>query len=152
MKLEIELVPRTCWFSNVRSCVSKKDWDMLRKKAYVAAGHKCEICGGKGKHWPVECHEVWEYDDTKKTQTLLRMCALCPGCHEVKHMGLAGIKGRTKQALKHLAKVNSWKLSQAEDHATKAFATWRNRSTYYWLLDLAYLDGENVKVLDDGRR
>lgn len=38
---------------------------------------------------PVECHEVWDYDDDRKIQRLERRVALCPACHEVKHAGLA---------------------------------------------------------------
>lgn len=152
MKLSIELVPRTCWFSNVRSCVSKKDWDKLRKKTYQAAGHKCEICGGKGKRWPVECHEVWQYDDSNKTQTLERMIALCPSCHEVKHIGLAQIKGRMMHAVKHLMKVNKITEDEADDYLTKVFNQWRKRSTHNWKLDLSFLDGEDITILDDGKR
>ena len=29
--LTIELIPRSCWFSNIRSNVSKQDWAALRK-------------------------------------------------------------------------------------------------------------------------
>ena len=37
IKLTIELVPRTAWFSNVRSMVSREDWDVLRKECYAQA-------------------------------------------------------------------------------------------------------------------
>jgi len=63
--LTVELVPSSSWFSNVRSNVSKKTWDFLRKSTYKKANHRCEICGGRGDKWPVECHEVWDYDDQK---------------------------------------------------------------------------------------
>ena len=66
-KLKSEIVPTSCWYSNVRSNVSKKEWDFLRKKSYESAGHVCEICGDTGKNQGfnhnVECHEIWEYDD-----------------------------------------------------------------------------------------
>lgn len=152
MKLSIELVPRTCWFSNVRSCVSKKDWDKLRKKTYKAAGHRCEICNGKGKKWPVECHEVWHYDDQRHIQRLDRMIALCPSCHEVKHIGLAQLKGNMDRAVKHLMKVNKISLDEADEYLTKVFNQWRKRSLHSWELDLSFLDNEDVKVLDDGKR
>ena len=58
-RLTIELVPQTCWFSNVRSEVSAADWDRLRKLTSNAAGGRCEVCGGRGPRWPVECHEIW---------------------------------------------------------------------------------------------
>ena len=54
-RLTIELVPSTCWFSNVRSNISKQDWDRLRKETYKKANYRCEICGGVGRNHPVEC-------------------------------------------------------------------------------------------------
>ena len=65
MRLTIELVPESCWYSNVRSEVSKATWDVLRKAAYKKAGYVCEICGGKGPTYPVACHEMWSYDMDK---------------------------------------------------------------------------------------
>ena len=68
MKLTIELVPKTAWFSNLRSILARAAWDKLRKESYKNAAHKCEICGGYGKKHPVECHEIWEYDDKNHIQ------------------------------------------------------------------------------------
>ena len=104
-RLQVELVPSTCWFSNVRDHVSKTDWDTLRKATYQKAGHVCEICGGRGPKWPVECHEIWHYDDESLTQTLKGLIALCPSCHETKHIGLAGLRGRVEIAKVHLGLV-----------------------------------------------
>ena len=105
-QLTVELVPQTCWFSNVRDHVSKATWDLLRKRTYKQANYRCSVCGGRGPKWPVECHEIWHYDDQKKVQKLLGLTALCPSCHEVKHIGLAGVRGRCQQACEHLARVN----------------------------------------------
>jgi len=52
MKLTIELVPKTCFFSNVRSEISATLWDILRKETYRKANYRCEICNGKGEKWP----------------------------------------------------------------------------------------------------
>ena len=87
--LTIELVPSTCWFSNVRDHVSKSIWDKLRKATYRQSNYRCEICGDRGSKHPVECHEIWHYDDDKYIQTLTGLTALCPDCHRVKHIGLA---------------------------------------------------------------
>lgn len=43
MKLTIELVPSTAWYSNVRSNVTQAEWDVLRKECYKKAGYVCEI-------------------------------------------------------------------------------------------------------------
>lgn len=47
-RLAVELVPRSSWYSNVRSHVSDAEWDRLRKPVYQRAGSRCEICGGRG--------------------------------------------------------------------------------------------------------
>jgi len=135
-KLSIELVPETCWYSNVRSEVSKDEWDILRRKVYKIASYQCEICTGVGPKWPVECHEVWHYDDVKKIQTLKRMIALCPNCHEVKHIGLASIKGRYFEAVKWLARINTWPHPEAENYVEDCMLQYRERSVYNWQLNL----------------
>lgn len=138
--LTIELVPKTSWYRNVRSHVSKEEWDRLRGVVYERAGRVCEICGGRGARWPVECHEVWLYDDERHVQKLERMIALCPACHEVKHMGLAGVRGRQAQALRHLAKVNGWSMEDASLYVEACFEEWSRRSRHEWTLDLSYLE------------
>lgn len=138
-KLTIELVPSTCWFSNVRSEVSAADWDRIRKRVYAEANYLCEVCGGKGPKHPVEAHEVWDYNDKTKVQKLLRMVALCPSCHEVKHIGFAQQRGFLDRALQHLGKVNGWTLSEALTYTNKAFSTWNKRSQHNWTLDISYL-------------
>ena len=150
-QLTIELVPQTCWFSNVRSEVSAADWDRLRKAIAIDAGNKCEICGGRGPKWPVECHEIWEYDDTMHRQTLLGLTALCPSCHEVKHIGLANVRGRGHIAAKHLAAVNGWTQPQADTYIAEQFAVWEGRSRFEWTLDLSWLQQCGIVVAKTGR-
>ena len=108
-KLTIESVPTTCWFSNVRDHVSAAAWKKIALVVAKEAGSRCEICGGRGHRHPVECHEVWFYDDKTLTQKLVRLIALCPRCHEVKHIGLAKRRGRLNKALEHMAGLKSWR-------------------------------------------
>ena len=60
------LIPKQSFYNNVRSSFSTKKWDRLRKDCYKAAFYKCEVCGGVGSAHPVECHEVWDFDDENK--------------------------------------------------------------------------------------
>ena len=140
MKLTIELVPSTSWFSNLRSLLTSEEWDKIRKGCYKNANYKCEVCGGIGEKHPVECHETWEYDEINGIQKLVSLISLCPSCHEVKHFGLAGIKGRTKQAMDHLCKVNSCTMSEAEKYVQEAFVVWNKRSEQEWKLDISKLE------------
>lgn len=138
MKLTIELVPQTCWYSNVRSNVTKKEWDRLRKLSYQAAGHKCEICKGVGPKHPVECHEIWQYENG--IQKLEKLISLCPSCHEVKHIGRSQIVGKGEKALKHLSKVNNISIEEANEYIKEASIIWNKRSQQEWELDISYLD------------
>lgn len=138
-KLTIELVPNTSWYRNVRSAVDPMQWDALRKHSYKKANHRCEICNGKGKKHPVECHEIWEYDDQKNTQTLTGLTSLCPSCHEVKHIGLALKRGRIEEAAAHLAKINNWDYEQTSDYVMQSFAAHEARNQRQWTVDLSIL-------------
>jgi hypothetical protein len=146
-RLTVELVPRTCWFSNVRDRVSREDWDRMRSRVYEHAGSRCEVCGGRGSKHPVECHEVWEYDERTAVQRLVRMIALCPACHEVKHIGLAGIKGRGEIAAKHLAAVNDWTAQLTAQYIDQAFVAWEKRSARTWSLDVSALAAYGIDPL-----
>jgi hypothetical protein len=137
--LTIELVPKTSWYKNVRSNVPAAQWERLKKLTSSRARNVCEICGGLGEKWPVECHEVFAYDDERHIQTLVKLVALCPSCHEVKHIGLAGIRGNRRRALAHLARVNGWSIEDANHYVEACFELWSRRSCHQWKLDLSYL-------------
>jgi len=150
-RLTIELVPQTCWFSNVRDQVSREDWDRIRKQVYRHSAQCCEVCGGRGSKHPVECHEVWEYDETTGVQRLVRMIALCPACHEVEHIGLAGLEGRGEIAAAHLAEVNGWTSQVTAVYIEQAFDVWIERSDRTWSLDVSALAayGVDPRVIAD---
>lgn len=151
LKIHIELVPKTCWFSNVRSQVNSDDWDWLRKQAYKAANHQCEVCGAKGR---LEAHEIWHYDDQKLIQKLHGITAVCKPCHELYHLGFASINGKLPQAMKRLAKVNSWSMETTKEYVDIVFEIWMTRSRKNWNLDLKLLDDCNIsyKLIDKNQR
>lgn len=144
-KLTSELVPKTAWYSNVRSNVTRAEWDVIRKQVYADAGHVCAICGEVGKKHPVECHEVWEYDDVAHTQKLITMTALCPACHCVKHLGRAQAVGIFNIAIEHMMKVNGWTRKEAMEYSKKVFAEYEIRSQHKWKLDIRALSNYNMK-------
>lgn len=139
-KLTVELVPSTAWGANLRSVLHPKHWDILRKAAYRKARYRCEICGGKGPKHPVECHEIWNYDDEKKIQSLLGLISLCPPCHRVKHLGHAHLIGKGDEAKEHLQKINGWSQSEASLYIGDVFQLWEERSRSEWQLDLSWLE------------
>ena len=139
-KITIELVPQSVWQKNLRSMLPKKDWDILRRDCYKHADYECEICGGVGPKHPVECHEIWEFDDERRIQFLTGLIALCPTCHMVKHIGFATVSGKRHLALHQLCKVNGWDENQADDYIAECFQVWNDRSEEEWTtnIDWAY--------------
>ena len=137
-KLTIELVPKTSWYLNLRSELSSENWDKLRKDAYKNANYKCECCGGKGDQWPVECHEIWVYNDDNQTQTLKGLTALCPACHQVKHIGLAQARGMLSEVLEHFSEINNISITEAQNIVDEAFFIWEIRSRLNWKIDLSW--------------
>ena len=146
MKLTIELVPKNLWGKNLRSLLSKEEWDILRKGCYRRADYVCEVCGGRGDEWPVECHEIWEYNDSTSIQRLAGLIALCPSCHEVKHFGRSSSVGKGETAHAQLSKVNGWTAAQTEHYLTQAFLEWRERSKSEWRLDISWVEKSGALV------
>ena len=69
-------------------------------------------------------------------QTLKGLIALCPSCHEVKHIGRAMAVGFGDRALAHLVKVNGITQAEAVAHVGDAFALWKARTQKAWTLDI----------------
>jgi len=139
LKLTIGLVPKSSWLNNVRAIVTDKQWDTIRSSVYSKAYYMCEICGEVGPNHPVECHEIWSYDDKSLIQKLEGMISLCPNCHMVKHIGLAQIQGKFNKALKHFMHVNGLDKDKAVKLIDDSFKIWEKRSKKKWILDLSHL-------------
>ena len=138
MKLNFELVPDSCWYSNLRSGLPKEAWDKIRKKAYARAGGKCMICGAPSTR--LEAHEQWEYDDEEGVQKLVNVVAVCRACHEVIHIGRTQLMGREREASEHFMKVNGCTYAEYRKALGEANEAHRRRNLVLeWKLDLSYL-------------
>jgi hypothetical protein len=149
MKLTIDLVPSSCWYKNVRSLLTPKQWKSISRQVSSASWEMCEICGKFGDKHSVECHEVWEYDDKNLIQKLVKLIALCPKCHMTKHIGYAELRGNYKEVLKHFMKINNLSKKESEKYIADAFTKWAERSSKNWKLDVSYLEkyGINMKEI-----
>ena len=140
--LFVDLVPRSGWFTNLRSCVTQGDWRRIHDMVVARAGGKCEICGvgpdPKRKLW-MEAHERWEFDNFLRTQTLKRLICLCSRCHLATHFGYARTQHRDGEALEQLMKINQCDADRAVRHINRAFRLWQQRSQIEWTLDLTML-------------
>ncbi len=139
-KLTIELVPKTSWCSNVRTKTPKAKWDKIRHKCYSEADHKCEVCGKTGPNGRVECHEIWEYDDKTHIQKLIGLISLCPKCHQVKHAGLAQVKGKLHEVVAQLVAINNISVAEAEKMIVESFVTYNKRSLHQWTVDITFIE------------
>lgn len=138
MKLYFELVPDSCWYSNLRSILSPAQWDIVRKEAYSRANGRCMIC--KEKCSRLEAHERWEYDEKNAIQKLSDVIAVCRRCHEVIHIGRTQIKGSEREAEEHFMKVNECGYAEYRKALGEANEAHRRRNgVSEWKLDLGYL-------------
>lgn len=140
MKLTIELVPKTSFYSNVRSMLPKSTWFKIRKETIFNANNVCEICGGTTSYRGLDCHEVWEYDDINHIQKLIKIIALCNKCHEVKHIGKAQIDGNFNRARKWFKEINNLSELDVRNLIIEAFTTWGERSQHQWQTDISILE------------
>lgn len=147
--LFIDLVPSSCWFTNVRSCVGQQDWERLRRMITRRAEQACEACGrGIDRdlgRW-LEAHERWSYDDDARTQTLRRLICLCTDCHTATHFGYAQVRGVDEQAFTHLRAITGMSERDAGEHVDAAFELWQQRSRVTWTLDLSMLTDVGVTI------
>jgi len=147
--LFVDMVPRSCWFTNVRTCVEQRDWERLRRMITGRAEHRCEICGrGEDRETQrrLEAHERWSYDETTGVQTLRRLVCLCSDCHLATHMGYANVTGRSDEAIAHLREVTGMTHTEAMAHIDAAGQLWTARSARTWALDLSMLTDAGVTL------
>ena len=139
LKLGFELVPDGCWYSNLRSILSKAQWDVVRREAYSRANGRCMICGRPATR--LEAHERWSYDEQNAVQKLEDVVAVCHACHSVIHIGRTQLIGQEDVAIKHFMRVN--KCTYADYIRALGEANeWHRELNKVgeWSLDLTYLE------------
>ncbi len=137
-KLSFELVPDGCWYSNLRSLLSKAQWDFIKKDARERAQGRCMICGKSLAR--LEAHEKWSYDIPSATQKLEDVIAVCPDCHAAIHIGRTQLKGDAVRAEDHYMKVNGCTYAEMRKDMGEANALHAERNKVpEWKLDLTWL-------------
>jgi hypothetical protein len=89
------------------------------------------------------CHEVWEYDDDRRTATLTDFALACRDCNFALHPGAAlevgfrqevtgrgSIAQRGNQAIEHLSRVNGITVGEAHSMLGQALKLHRERSRH----------------------
>lgn len=119
--LQIESIPISSWGLSLANLLEQKEWNRIRKEVYQRAGYVCQVCSsGDG---PLHVHEVWKFDDRRRTQTLFDLVCVCKTCHDCIHF-LRSTQVYDKKYLslliEHFLKVNSWSLDDLRVHLTYA--------------------------------
>lgn len=146
-RLGLDLIPSTCWFTNVRSCVARDDWKRIALGVKARAGRKCELCGNAPNATHkifLEPHERFAYE--QGTQVLRRLVCVCSRCHLSLHFGHARATGQEDAARDHLMAVNGWDKQLVDQHIDEAFALWAQRSRQEWALDLSVIQATGLPV------
>lgn len=135
LKLTIELIPASSWYTNLRSLLPREVWNNVRTFVYEKSGYRCSICKTETNRF--HCHEVWVFDEERRTQTLKSLQALCPLCHNVKHIGISGIKAREgkldyEELITHFIQVNNVPRDIFFSHREVAIQTFLKRSKISW--------------------
>jgi hypothetical protein len=145
-RLEIEAIPESCFFSNLRKLLPRKRWDEIRVEAYVEHLDKCAICGiipDKGK---LHAHEWWLFQDDTWVQELGKVVALCNLCHMAKHPIKAFMlidEGRMDygEYVGHYCEVNDCYESDFIEDLKVALGVFAERSKHEWILKIGdYID------------
>ena len=144
--LFIDMIPRSCWFTNVRKMIHRSDWDRVRKHIYDRVDGKCECCGSSNI---IEAHERWSYDGDTKIQKLMRLIALCKRCHESTHMGLSAILCKEDSAKAHLMTVRGFDETQLQMHIDDAYKLFAERSKVNWILDIDIITCNGIRLNDN---
>jgi hypothetical protein len=137
--LYVDLVPRSCWCTNVRSNLTASAWQRLSRHVRTRVDHTCEACGETPPPRKLHAHERFSFDEQRNVQRLERLMALCAACHDATHIGHANVHGRSAAAIDQLMRVNEWTRPQLDAHITDAYAVWERRSVMTWTLDLSIL-------------
>lgn len=130
----------------MRSNMTPAEWGRCKAFVRERSGDRCELCGGRGPKWPVECHEVWGYDDVTHVQSLDGLIALCPPCHQVKHIGRTELVGGLEAAKDRLMVANGWSRGDVEAYLEGVWEVWAQRSAHQWTLDASWLTTIGVAV------
>ena len=153
IKLTIELVPSTVWYSSIYQFYKKSNsmekWHEIKKELFEKEGKKCWICGKETNR--LDAHEFWKYDDVKHIQKLEAIHHLCGFCHKVKHIGLwlhtpDGERMLKKEGLakmnivNHFCNVNKCSEEEFRKYEEEAFRIWSERNKYKWKQDFGEYD------------
>jgi hypothetical protein len=135
LKLVPVLVPRPLWGINAHDLLDRDSWQCMRHDTFSRDNFHCFICEQKR---PLECHEVFSYDDVTGTATLVRLESRCADCHACNHLGRLLKRNRDgfKKALKRIGALNRLNPPEVISLVEQAFQVHKTR-TRPWQMKVA---------------
>ena len=150
------MVPQTLWHNNLRYLLKAKKWQEIRQhelKRVKDADYRfrCEVCS-RAKD-SLDCHEIWDYNESDRIQTLEGLTMLCKQCHLIKHIGFSTHLAMEGQCnfpglIRHFCQVNNKTPAEFYEHYLEEYARWEERSKYNdWKQDLKYIINHSYLTL-----
>jgi hypothetical protein len=127
MKLLPVLIPKPLWGINAHSLIGGSAWQRMRRDTFLRDKHCCVICQQQG---PLECHEVFLYDDATGTAVLTKLESRCAECHSFNHLGrLRKVDPQGfKRALVCIGRINDIGSEEVILLVKNAFSLHKNRT------------------------
>jgi hypothetical protein len=125
---------------SAKKTLGRTAWKQIRQDVLSAAKNTCEICGHEPNIYygdPLNCHEVWHYDDRRAVATLIRLRMQCGACDNAVHVGRAMTYGVGDRAFAQLQKVNGIAVAEVEQLGVAALAQWQRRNPKAWRMRIA---------------
>jgi hypothetical protein len=144
--LNIELVPYTMHYKNVRAVVPGEVWHVVCDITHQMHNRRCCKCRRSAVEARLECHEVWSFTTSPApVMKMTGMLSLCHLCHMGKHIKFAELNGELPATRTHLMKYHQLTPLQFWWKVQKAVAKVRQLSRYEYSLDLTYLNDPRYK-------
>lgn len=128
MVLTIDLVPGPLHGQSLANLLNRNEWERLRADTLRRKGALCEVCGARS---PLECDEVWDYDDTARVARLAQLRIICRMCHRAKHYGRTRSvfdEQEVEAVIAHFCRVNGCDRAAFEAHQKQASELWWERT------------------------
>ena len=143
-KLQLHLIPETCFGFNLRNHLGGNQWNKLSKQIRLERNYTCDICKATRQPKYMHLHEVWEFKNG--IQKLVGFECVCSTCHDVHHWGLSQVRNKDMyELMMHACDVNGCMEHEFEQHIRKSFEIWRERSCQEWKLDLNYMNSISIE-------
>lgn len=140
----VEIPPAGCEPKSVERCVSRADFEDLRRAVVERVGGACEVCGASGPRALLSVGERWAYAEKAGIRKLANLVALCGECRRAERLFKANSHDAYLAARAHLSRVTRKSDAALDAWLGEAYAAWLRRSGVAWTADLSLLTASGV--------